>query len=124
MLLGVNYSLLGRSWGPKRWKRKLQKLGRSGKLGWRVCLPVYFFVQSRSKLNLICNIHTEMTPDQRRALEALRDLPMAGDDDDEIDLGRVTIEDILDGSEPLNISHAGGELAALAEELKEGLQHL
>lgn len=82
---------------------------------------VYLFGQLGSKLN---NIHTEMTPDQRHALEALRDLPIAGDDDDEIDLGRVTIEDILDGSEPLNISHAGGELAALAEELKEGLQHL
>ena len=69
-----------------------------------------------------CNIHTEMTPDQRRALDALWDLPLAGNDDDEIDLGHVTIEDILDGSEPLNISHAGGELAALAKELKEGLQ--
>jgi hypothetical protein len=77
------------------------------------------FVQFGLELNMV---HTEMTPDQRRALEALRDLPLAGNDDDEIDLGRVTIEDILDGSEPLNISHAGGELAALAKELKEGLQ--
>jgi hypothetical protein len=65
-----------------------------------------------------------MTPDQRRALEALRELPVVGDDDDEVDLGRITLEDILDGSEPLNISHAGGEFAALTEELKEGLQHL
>ena len=66
-----------------------------------------------------------MTPDERHALEALRELPIAyDDDDDEIDLGRVTIEDILDGSEPLNISHAGGEFAALTKELKEGLRHL
>ena len=47
-----------------------------------------------------------------------------GDNDDEMDLGRVTLEDILDGSEPLDISHAGGEFAALAKELNEGLQHL
>jgi hypothetical protein len=73
---------------------------------------------------MVCNIYTEMTPDQLHALEALRDLPIAGDDDNKVDLGRVTIEDILDGSEPLKISHAGGELAALAEQLKEGLHHL
>lgn len=40
---GVNYSLLGRSWGPKHWKKRPQKLGRGGKLGWRVCLLVYLF---------------------------------------------------------------------------------
>ena len=63
-----------------------------------------------------------MTPDERHALEALRELPIVGDDDDETDLGCVTLEDILDGSEPLNISHAGREFAALNKELQEGLQ--
>ena len=73
---------------------------------------------------MICIILTEMTPDQHHALEALRELLIVGDNDDEMDLGRVTLEDILDGSEPLDISHAGGEFAALAKELNEGLQHL
>ena len=63
-----------------------------------------------------------MTPDKCHALEALRELPIVGDDDDETDLGCVTLEDILDGSEPLNISHAGREFAALNKELQEGLQ--
>jgi hypothetical protein len=43
MHLGINYSLLRRSWGPKHWKKRPQKLGRGRKLGWRVCLLVYLF---------------------------------------------------------------------------------
>jgi hypothetical protein len=81
---------------------------------------VYLFVQLRA--DNLCTL-AEMTPDQRRALEALRELPIVGDDDDEMDLGHVTLEDILDGSEPLDISHAGGEFAALTKELKEGLKY-
>jgi hypothetical protein len=46
------------------------------------------------------------------------------DNDEEMDLGHVTLEDILDGSEPLDISHADGECAALTKELKKGLKHL
>jgi hypothetical protein len=62
-----------------------------------------------------------MTPDERRALEALRELPLVGNDDQHVDLGHVTLEDILDGSEPLNISHAGGEFSALTKELNNDL---
>ena len=73
---------------------------------------------------IICGTLAEMTPDQHCALEALQELLIVGDDDDEMDLGRITLEDILDGSEPLDISHAGGEFAALTKELKERLKHL
>ena len=62
-----------------------------------------------------------MTPDERHALEALRELPLVGDDDQHMDLGRVTLEDILDGSEPLNINHAGGKFSALTKELSNDL---
>jgi hypothetical protein len=62
-----------------------------------------------------------MTPDELRALEALRELPLVGDDDNEIDMGHVNLEDVLDGSEPLDISHAGGEFAVLTRDLKQGL---
>ena len=81
---------------------------------------VYLFVQLRA--DNLCTL-AEMTPDQRHALEALQELPIVGDDDDKMDLGHITLEDILDGSEPLDISHAGGEFAALTKELKEGLKY-
>lgn len=61
-----------------------------------------------------------MTPVQRRALEALRELPLA-DDDPNYSLENVNIEDILDGSEALDISHAGGEFAELAKELNDDI---
>ncbi|KII93196.1 hypothetical protein PLICRDRAFT_383096 [Plicaturopsis crispa FD-325 SS-3] len=63
----------------------------------------------------------EMTVDERRALEALRELPIANDDNRDHTFEDVNIEDILDGSEPLNISHAGGEFIALTEELNSEL---
>ncbi|KII92209.1 hypothetical protein PLICRDRAFT_102616 [Plicaturopsis crispa FD-325 SS-3] len=61
-----------------------------------------------------------MTADERRALEALRDIPIANDDGSHT-FEDVNIEDILDGSEPLNISHAGGEFEALTQELNSEL---
>jgi hypothetical protein len=65
-----------------------------------------------------------MTPDERRALEALRELPLDDDDGQHVDLGTITVEDILDGSEPLDISHAGGEFSALTKELSQDLRNL
>ena len=59
-----------------------------------------------------------MTPDERRRLEALRELPMADPDEAFED---VNMQDILNGDQPLNISHAGGEFAALAETLGRDL---
>jgi len=68
---------------------------------------------------------TEMTPDERHALEALRELPLDDNDGQHMDLGTiVTVEDILDGSEPLDISHAGGEFSALTKELSQDLWNL
>jgi len=65
----------------------------------------------------------EMTPDQRRALKALRELPLLdsnGNDpdyeDEDINLG-----DILDGSAPLDISHGGGEFNELRKALRANL---
>jgi hypothetical protein len=55
-----------------------------------------------------------MIPDERRALEALRELPV--DDSDE-DYEDINLRNILDGSQPLDISHAGGEFQALARDV-------
>ena len=106
--------------GPKAMEKKAAEAREKRKARLNGSLSIYLCL---CKL-VIWGTLVEMTPDQRRALEALRELPIVGDDDDEIDLGRVTLEDILDGSEPLDISHAGGEFVALTKELKEGLKQL
>jgi len=58
-----------------------------------------------------------MTADERRALQALRELPPTDEGTSDDFSGDVGLYGILDGSEPLNISHAGGELQAFAEEI-------
>jgi hypothetical protein len=56
-----------------------------------------------------------MTPGERRHLEALRELPVA-DEDSNMVLEDINMQDILNGDEQLDISHAGGEFAVLAAE--------
>ena len=58
-----------------------------------------------------------MTPDERRHLEALREL----DEDSNMVLEDINMQDILNGDAHLDISHAGGEFAALAAELNKDL---
>jgi hypothetical protein len=55
-----------------------------------------------------------MSADERRALEALRELPMDDDSGDEY-FGDINLDGILDGSQSLDISHAGGEFETLAQ---------
>ena len=54
-----------------------------------------------------------MKPDERQALEALRQ----DKDMDWEDTGDVSFGDILNGTEQLEVSNAGGELMDLAQEL-------
>jgi hypothetical protein len=49
---------------------------------------------------------------QRRSIEALHDIPEGSDQADD----GLGINDILDGSTPLDLSHAGGEFSQLLEE--------
>lgn len=59
-----------------------------------------------------------MTPEDRRKYEQLRAIPEAGDEnEDNFEYTDITINEILDGSAPLEISHAGGEY----EELRDAL---
>jgi hypothetical protein len=62
-----------------------------------------------------------MTSEERKRLEALRELPTADEDDSNNVFEDVNMQDILNGDEPLDISHAGGEFAALAAELDKDL---
>jgi len=54
-----------------------------------------------------------MSADERRALEALREPPMDNIGDESF--GDIHLDSILDGSQSLEISHAGGEFEALAQ---------
>jgi hypothetical protein len=65
-----------------------------------------------------------MTPDERRHLEALRELPVADEEDSNMVLEDINLQDILDGDKHLDISHAGGEFAALAAELNRDLRKM
>ena len=65
-----------------------------------------------------------MTPDEQRALEVLWELSLDDNDGQHMDLGTITVEDILDGLEPLDISHAGRESSALTKELSQHLWNL
>lgn len=57
-----------------------------------------------------------MSADERRALEALKDVQHTEDawQDENKEMG---FGDVLDGTEPLPISHGGGEFADLARDL-------
>jgi hypothetical protein len=51
-----------------------------------------------------------MNEHERHAFDKLRDIPEDHDDEE------IYIADVLDGSTPLDISHAGGEFVELLEE--------
>jgi hypothetical protein len=53
-----------------------------------------------------------MTPDEQRSFQALRELPdEAGQNSNDW----IMLDEVLDGSQHLEVSHAGGELSALAD---------
>lgn len=54
-----------------------------------------------------------MTAEETSALERLRELPVASNDGQDYDYEDLTLNDVLDGSIPLDISHAGGEYEEL-----------
>ena len=59
---------------------------------------------------------TEMTPEERCRIEAMREAPIsAGDANMDGEWQDINIHDVLDGTIPLDISHAGGEFAALSD---------
>jgi hypothetical protein len=65
----------------------------------------------------------EMTPEQRRALEALGELPNSDDSDDYVDEDTgISISSILDGTVPLDISHGGGEFSELTKAMRANLE--
>jgi hypothetical protein len=57
---------------------------------------------------------TEMTPAEQRAFQEMRELPKEQDSDD-----WIMLDDVLDGSIPLDISHEGGELDGLGDEFRK-----
>lgn len=57
-------------------------------------------------------IFLEMTPDERRSYQALRELPTEAHQNSD---DWIMLDDILDGSRRLEVSHEGGELSALAD---------
>lgn len=62
-----------------------------------------------------------MTPDQRRAIEALRELPSVDGNELDSELQDISLSDVLDGSIPLEMSHEGGEFAALTHVIQCGM---
>jgi hypothetical protein len=60
-------------------------------------------------------VSSEMTPSQRRAFEELRELPTTDQDSDQW----ITLDSVMDGGHELGVSHAGGELSALADMVEE-----
>jgi len=62
-----------------------------------------------------------MTPEERRALEALQDLPDENEHDMDDDFEEMNLDSVLDGSAALDISHGGGEFAELKKALKANL---
>lgn len=57
-----------------------------------------------------------MSPDERCALEALQQPPLDDEGDANV-MDDLNIDSILDGSEPLEMSHAGGEFEASTRNL-------
>jgi hypothetical protein len=65
---------------------------------------------------------TEMSVEEQRALEALQELPIVDENDiDYYEPEEISMNDILDGSASLNISHGGGEFNELANALRANL---
>jgi hypothetical protein len=65
---------------------------------------------------------TEMTPEERRRIEAMREAPIsAGDANMDGEWQDINIHDVLDGTIPLDISHAGGEFAALSDAIRSDM---
>ncbi|KIK14596.1 hypothetical protein PISMIDRAFT_32871, partial [Pisolithus microcarpus 441] len=60
-----------------------------------------------------------MMPEERQALEALREERNKDQECEWEDAGNITFEDVLNGTEQLEVSNAGGELTDLAQELKD-----
>ncbi|KAI5988437.1 hypothetical protein EDD15DRAFT_2141888, partial [Pisolithus albus] len=60
-----------------------------------------------------------MMPEERQALEALREEKNKDQECEWEDVGNIALEDVLDGTEQLEVSNAGGELTDLAQELKD-----
>ncbi|KAI6014150.1 hypothetical protein BKA83DRAFT_4473883 [Pisolithus microcarpus] len=58
-----------------------------------------------------------MMPEERQALEALREEKNKDQECEWEDAGNIAFEDVLDGTEQLEVSNAGGELTDLAQEL-------
>lgn len=56
-------------------------------------------------------------PEERQALEALREERNKDQECEWEDAGNITFEDVLNGTEQLEVSNAGGELTDLAQEL-------
>ena len=64
-------------------------------------------------------VFTEMTPEERRRIEAMREAPInAGDANMDGEWQDINIHDVLDGTIPLDISHAGGEFGALSDAIR------
>ena len=55
-----------------------------------------------------------MTPAEQRAFQEMRELPKEQDSND-----WIMLDDVLDGSIPLDISHEGGELDGLRDEFRK-----
>jgi hypothetical protein len=53
-----------------------------------------------------------MTPDERRSFQALRELPAEAEQNSD---DWIMLDEVLDGSYRLDVSHAGGELSALKD---------
>jgi hypothetical protein len=63
---------------------------------------------------MISNFSTEMTPAEQTAFHEMRELPKQQDSDD-----WIMLDDVLDGSIPLDISHEGGELDGLGDDFQK-----
>jgi len=57
--------------------------------------------------------HIELSPDELKSIEILRDEPT--DEDDDWEMADGPFAHILEGRQPLNISHEGGEFEALED---------
>ena len=57
-----------------------------------------------------------MTPDELRAYQALRELPIESDQNSD---DWIMLDEVLDGSHRLEVSHEGGEFAALTDLTEE-----
>lgn len=99
--------------GPRKLEKALQEnveRRREREQG-KSLSPKYPYLQFISTL--------EMSLEEKQNLQALREnIPMECDDDDHFQSEDITLQDVLDGTIPLGMSHAGGEY----EELRKALQ--